>query len=293
MVAVRESLFADLELALAAVREAGAAVMRRFGQDQVVTEKSPGQPLTEADLDANRILHRMLVGERPGYGWLSEESRDRPDRLERRRVWIVDPIDGTRSFIAGLPEFAISVGLAEEGRMVAGVVYNPAMDEVFWAVRDEGAYARSPWDGPAHRLEVGRASRTDPPVLLASRSEIAAGELEPFAREWQLRPTGSTAYKLARVAAGSGDVFVSRGPKSEWDVCAGGLLVEEAGGRATDLDGRELRYNRADPYVYGIVASNDELHAYVLGVLRTLRPVPRERARAGDRLHPGTLEESS
>lgn len=287
------SLAADLELALAAVREAGTAIMRRFGQDHVVTEKSPGQPLTEADLDANRILHKMLAGGRPEYGWLSEESRDRPDRLERRRVWIVDPIDGTRSFIAGLPEFAISVGLAEDGRMVAGVVYNPATDEVFWGIRGEGAYARSPWDGPATRLTVGSASRSDPLVLLASRSEIAAGEFDPFGGGWTIQPTGSTAYKLARVAAGAGDVFVSRGPKSEWDVCAGELLVEEAGGRATDLDGRELRYNRADPYVYGIVAANDDLLEYVLGVLRTLPPPPRLRDRTADPLHPGFAEEAN
>ena len=99
-----------------------------------------------------------------------------------------------------------------------------------------------------------------------------------------MRPTGSTAYKLARLAAGAGDVFLSRGPKSEWDVCAGGLLVEEAGGRATDLTGGDLGYNRPDPHVDGILATNGRLHAYLLGVVAMLPPLRRRRpaARPGE-----------
>lgn len=286
----------DLKLALRAVWEAGMAIMCAFGAEQEVVEKAPDQPLTAADLEADRILREVLLGGRPGYGWLSEETPDRPDRLRAERVWIVDPLDGTRSYVAGRPEFAVSVALAERGEAVAGVVYNPATQEAYWAVRGGGAHAGAleSADGPtaATRLAVSARATHDQAVLLASRSELAAGEFDPFHGGWRVRPAGSTAYKLAKLAAGEGDVFLSRGPKSEWDVCAGALLVEEAGGRATDLRGEPLRYNRADPYVHGILASNGRLHEYVLGVLRTLPPAPRLRSEARDPLHPG-LEEGS
>lgn len=292
---------ADLELAIRAAQVAGAAVMRSFGADHVVVQKGPDQPLTEADLEADRILKEVLLGERPDDGWLSEETADTPDRLSARRVWIVDPIDGTRSFIAGRPEFAISVGLAEQGESVVGVVYNPATREVYWAVSGEGAWtatlprplaaARRRVGDAAKRLRVTPRATHDQAVLLASRSEIAAGEFDPFHGGWRITPVGSTAYKLAKVAAGEADVFLSRGPKGEWDVCAGALLVEEAGGRATDLNGEPLRYNRPDPYVHGILATNGRLHDYVLGIVETLPPPPRLLREKQDPLHPGPEED--
>jgi len=113
---------ADLALAVEAARAAGEVVMRRFGGEQPVTYKGPDQPLTPADLEADDVLRARLLGARPDYGWLSEETADAPDRLGRVRVWIVDPLDGTRSFIAGRPEFAISIALAERGRAVLGAV---------------------------------------------------------------------------------------------------------------------------------------------------------------------------
>jgi myo-inositol-1(or 4)-monophosphatase len=239
-------LEADLQLALGAVAAAGEAVMQWFGRELEVTHKAPDQPLTAADLEADGILRERLLAGTPGYGWLSEETADRPDRLGCDRVWIVDPIDGTRSFIAGRPEFAISVGLAENGRAILGIVSNPAARELYWALAGQGCFRRD-HGGVESRMQVQVSA--GPRSLLASRSELAAGELEPFRESWQLQPLGSTAYKLAWVAAGEGSAFVSRGPKSEWDVCAGALLVAEAGGIASDLDGRSLSYNRADPYV--------------------------------------------
>jgi len=272
---------ADLELALAAARAAGRVVLAAFGTEQPVTEKGPDQPLTPADLEADRLLKRLLLEERDGYGWLSEETADNPDRLGCSRVWIVDPIDGTRSFIAGRPEFAISIGLAEDGAAVLGVVHNPATGELCWAIRGAGAY-RVLDDGAMERLAVRGWMPGETPVLAASRSEIARGELDPFRSRSHLLPVGSTAYKLVKIAAGEADGFLSRGPKSEWDVCAGDLLVREAGGRATDLAGRPLLYNRPNPFVAGILASSGPVHDVLGEVLRTLPPVPRlleERAR--------------
>lgn len=276
---------ADIALAIDASRRAGAVVMRYFGRDLVVEHKTPEQPLTEADLAANALLHELLIGARPDYGWLSEETRDHPDRLARKRVWIVDPIDGTRSFIAKVPEFAISVGLVENGVPVLGVVFNPARDELFHAVRGEGAFV-SRGGAVAERLRVSERRFDNDPTMLASRSEIAAGEFDPFRGAWRIEPAGSTAYKLAGVSAGQGEAFVSRGPKSEWDICAGVLLVTEAGGRATDLHGAAPTFNREDPYVHGILATNEMLHDAVLTKIREL-PAGRLRERPLDPLHPG------
>ncbi len=318
----------DVALAAAAAVAAGRAVMRSFGRELEVHHKGPDQPLTAADLEADRILRGRLLGGRPDYGWLSEETRDDPERRRRARVWIVDPIDGTRSFIAGRREFGISVGLAENGVAVLGVVLNPATGELYAAWRGGGAWklenALADTDGEGERGSGGvgddpgrplapgavvshspplplsavaawtpihvRETAAERPVILASRSEIRDQEFEPFAG-WELYPLGSTTYKLARLAEGAADVFLSRGPKSEWDVCAGDLLVREAGGSATDLRGERFRYNRPDPRVYGVVAAPPALHARVLRRVAALPPPQRLASPAADPLHPGLEEE--
>jgi myo-inositol-1(or 4)-monophosphatase len=277
---------ADVVLAIDAARRAGEVVMRFFGRDLPVAYKAPEQPLTEADLAADTLLRELLLGARPEYGWLSEETRDRPDRLTSRRVWIVDPIDGTRSFIAKRPEFAISIGLVHDGTPIVGVVYNPARDELFHAVRGGGAFVVRGDTAPV-RLRVGARELRNGVTMLASRSEIAAGEFDAFRDEWRIQPAGSTAYKLAGIAESQGDAFVSRGPKSEWDICAGVLLVSEAGGRATDLSGAAAQFNCADPYVHGMLATNGTLHDALLARIRQLPVSERLRERTRDPLHPG------
>jgi myo-inositol-1(or 4)-monophosphatase len=304
--AAPEWLGPDLELACHAGQLAGQGVMRTFGEPQDVVEKSPGQPLTPADLEADDLLRAELLGARPGYGWLSEETADQPDRLAADRVWIVDPIDGTSSFIEGRPEFTVSVGLAEAGRAVLGVLLNPATGEILWATRGGGAYqarlsssagergpiplGRSP--EPVVRLEVSERTEDDELVLVASRGEVAAGEFDDWSGEVErgrlrIELLGSTTYKLARVAAGKADLYLSRGPKSEWDLCAGALIVEEAGGRATDLRGERFRYNSSDPRVYGLLATNGRVHEKFLALAAELPELPRLLNGPPDPLHPG------
>ena len=261
---------ADLALALDAAREAGALVMKTFRTDPEVRHKSPDQPVTEADLRADALLAERLLSHRPEYGWLSEETVDRPERLSRRRVWIVDPIDGTRSFIAGYAEFGISVGLVEDGVPVLGVIHNPARDEMFWAERGGGAFLRT-GGGEDVRLRVAEQVDGAAPSFLASRSEVGRGEFETFEGH-EILELGSTAYKMAAVAAGRGDAFLSRGPKSEWDVAAGVVLVEEAGGVVTDAAGQALTFNRPDPHVNGILAAPPAVHGALLGRVRELMP---------------------
>ena len=245
----RATLQSDLDLATDAVLAAGAKVRERFRDDPEVSFKSPNQPVTEADLIADDLLKSRLLGARGGYGWLSEETGDSPERLSRSRVWVVDPIDGTNSFVAGIPEFVVSVGLVEEGITVAAVVYNPISDELYRAVRGHGAtrgeeaivVAPAPQDG-------------ERPVLLGSRWEIEEGVLRRYERRWQLTAMGSTAYRMLKVADGTGHAFVSPARKNEWDICAAALVVTEAGGRVGSGTGAELRFNREAPVVQGIMA---------------------------------------
>jgi myo-inositol-1(or 4)-monophosphatase len=236
----------DLALALAAVREAADAVLAR-GATGEVRFKSADQPVTDADIEANAVLKRVLLGERPGYGWLSEETVDSEHRRSASRVWIVDPIDGTQSFLDGYPEFGISVALAVDGAAEIGVVHNPATGETYHAIRGGGAFR----NGNPVRVGGARSPRT----LLAARSDIRTGMFEPLRGAWRIRPLGSTVYKMVRVADGSADAYISAGFKHEWDVCAAALIAEEAGGTVTDLRGRSLRFNRADPAVQGILVT--------------------------------------
>jgi myo-inositol-1(or 4)-monophosphatase len=253
--------------------------MQWFRSDPEVRHKTPDQPVTQADLAADALLRERLMGARPRDGWLSEETEDDPARLERERVWIVDPIDGTRSFIAGYREFAVSVALTERGRSVVGVLYNPALDEVVWATEGGGTYGATDWAGGkagARRIRMAEPVPGERPMVLASRSEIADGEFEAFRDGWRIESTGSTAWKLAGAATGPAHAYISRGPKHEWDVAAGALIVAEAGGVVSDLDGAELRFNRADPYIHGILAATPALHRELLDLARDL-PAPRLR----------------
>jgi len=251
----------DLVLALDAARAAAEVVRSYIGRNLGVRHKSPDQPLTEADLAADRLLRERLLAARPDYGGLSEETADSEERLGRQSVWIVDPIDGTRSFIAGRPEFSISVGLAVNGTPRVGVIVNPATREVFHAVRGQGAYSSEENGDEPHLL---RAEPRPGAELVASRSDVKAQWLQEIGRGWTLRPLGSTAYKLALVAAGRAAGYITRGRRSEWDLCAGVLLVEEAGGRITDAKGRPISFNRRDTDVEGVIAAPHRLHAQLL-----------------------------
>jgi myo-inositol-1(or 4)-monophosphatase len=261
-------LQADLALALDAAAQAARSVLPYFGTKTPVEYKSPDQPVTAADFAANRVLHETLIGQRPAYGWLSEETADSEERLGRERVWIVDPIDGTRSFVEGYAEYAICVALAVSGEAVVGVVLNPSTGETYHAVRGGGAFRNG------ERIRV--ASRTDGlPGLLVSRSDAGRGELDPLRERWRILPLGSTAYKMVKVADGTAEAYLSRGPKSEWDLCAAALIVAEAGGTVTDLRGRTLGYNKPDPFLHGVIVASTTGHPELLRYVATLPPVER------------------
>ena len=243
----------ELRLAADAARKAGALILHHYAaDDQEVRDKGHDNPVTAADLEADACLKEMLLGAYPQCGWLSEETADAPERLARELVWIVDPIDGTKEFIERIPEFVVSIALVRAGEPVVAAMYNPACDDLFIATKGGGAFLNGQRVFCTETAELERA------VLIVSRSETKRGEIDPFLPHLrEVRPTGSVAYKLALVAAGQADINISVQPKNEWDVCAGDLLIREAGGQMLDLDGCVRCYNQEDPHIKGgLVAGN-------------------------------------
>ncbi len=263
--ALDEDLSGLLPAVVTAAVDAGAVIQQCRG-DGSATQKLDGSVLTAADRAADTLLKARLLGLRP-VGWLSEETADSPNRLTARELWIVDPLDGTKEFVQGLPEYTVAIALVRDGRPVLGVVHNPATGDTWSAMRGAGAC-----DGTGRRLSVA-AGRG----LLASRTEIRLGEFEPFAADWDVQPLGSIQYKLARIADGSAALTFSRGPKHEWDVCAGALLIEEAGGLVPDLFGEPLRYNQSFPKHPGVLAGHPESVAAARGLIAALGGSERMR----------------
>ncbi|MBF0340665.1 MAG: 3'(2'),5'-bisphosphate nucleotidase CysQ [Magnetococcales bacterium] len=271
---VHPDLPESLAIMIQAAHEAGERIMTYFRPGQTVSasaevrEKGHDNPLTKADLEADALLTERLLGAHPGYGWLSEETVDHPDRLAQERIFVVDPIDGTKEFIAGLPQFALSLALVERGRPVAACVHNPATRETFTAIAGMGCRLN---DQP---VQVSARSELTGAACLASRSETARGDWQPFLREWRIQTIGSIAYKLALIACGRFDMTFTLSPKNEWDFCAGDLLVREAGGRVTDKNGAMFRFNQADPMVRAVLATNGRLHEPLLTRLVSIPLAP-------------------
>jgi myo-inositol-1(or 4)-monophosphatase len=248
---------------------AGAAIMGYYRASFDVADKSPDNPVTDADFAADNLLKEQLLVRLPQAGWLSEETVDSPDRLDKSLVWVVDPLDGTKEFVMGIPEFSVSVALVEDGQPILGVIYNPAAQELFYAHRDGPVFFNGEPVTVSSRTELEGAS------IDASRSERKRGEFEPFEQMLTIRTLGSIAYKLARVAAGHCDATWSRGPKNEWDICAGVLLIEAAGGRVVDLDDAGFEFNRPRTLVNGIIGDNGRLHPQILEALAPHRHTAR------------------
>jgi myo-inositol-1(or 4)-monophosphatase len=246
----------DLALLEAAARAAAEIALGFAGQPGEVREKPGGHgPVTEADLAVDRMLRARLLAARPGYGWLSEESEDGPARLAAERVFIVDPIDGTRAFVAGQPAWAHSLAVAEAGRVVAGVVMLPMLGQTYAAVLGAGARLNG---AP---IRAGTRAALDGARLLATASQLDArfwpGGVPQVERQW--RP--SLAYRLCLVAEGRADAMLAFRETWEWDVAAGELIAREAGAVVTDAAGAPTIYNRPHPALPGMIAASPAVHA--------------------------------
>jgi myo-inositol-1(or 4)-monophosphatase len=248
----------DYELLKSAVRNAGALANSYFRRQVEVRKKPDGSEVSEADLAVDAALKLALMTRRKDYGWLSEESPDDRERLKHSRVWMIDPIDGTSAFLRHNPEWTVSAALVENGVPVLGLVYAPAKDEMFRAMRGHGAFLN---DEPI---------RTSDKPTLEGAELIASGGLfkkkiwqEPWP-EVETRWVNSVAYRLALVAAGKADATISLSAKAEWDLAAAAVLMDEAGGVTTDHHGNPHPYNREIPRFPSLVASGKALHPLLI-----------------------------
>ncbi len=235
-----------------AAKEAGSIIMRLFKGKYDVHEKSKNNPVTSADLAANRKIREIILDRFPHDGWLSEEDKDSAQRLSLSRVWVVDPIDGTKEFIEGVPQFAVSIGFVVDGCPKVAVVFNPAEDRFYQAAAGQGAYLNQ------QPIRVTQRNDVDGALLLVSRSEPQR-KFQVFVNRCEIKPVGSIAFRLAKVAGGDGDGTLTFRSIREWDICAGILMVQEAGGKAVDGNGSPLLFNRQEARHRGVVAANDHL----------------------------------
>jgi len=258
--------YSDILERIQSALNAARDVFARFTPGEIEAEYKAGHdPVTEADRAVDAVLRQNLL--REGEGWLSEESVDDPSRLEKSRVWVVDPLDGTREFVLGLPEFCVSIAFVENGRPVAGGIFNPATKETILGAVDSGVLYNGQAARPSQKTTLKGA------VILASRSEINRGEWQQFGGgEFEVRPMGSVAYKLGLVAAGRADITFTLTPKHEWDIAAGVALVESAGGFVATLDNSPVRCNQRNPLLSGLLASGAGLRDELLRLIR--QPTP-------------------
>ncbi len=228
--------------------EAAREVLEQFTPGRIeARHKAGGDPVTEADLAVNAVLERILP--RSGEAWLSEETKDDPSRLEAERVWIVDPIDGTKEFVTGIPEWCVSVGYVVGGEAVAGGILSPSTDQLILGSLESGVTLNGEPVRPRPTKDLADA------VVLASRSEIRRGEWEQYAESaFTLQPMGSVAFKMALVAAGEVDATWTLVPKNEWDVAASTALVHAAGGKVFVPGAGAPSFNRADLKFPGLAA---------------------------------------
>jgi myo-inositol-1(or 4)-monophosphatase len=252
----------DAELLKDTVLEAGTLALSLFRTDLKNWTKGASSPVSEADIAVNDLLESRLRSVTPDYGWLSEESIDDETRLGKRLVWIVDPIDGTRGYLAGREDWCVSVALVEDTGPVLAAVFAPASDEFFFAARGQGA-ARN--HVPVHATSGAELdfSRIAGPKPLVER-------LSPSSSEIVLHPRiGSLALRLCRVAQGSLDAAFAGGQSRDWDLAAANLIVQEADGNMTALSGDKIRYNRRDVGHGVLVAAGRDRHKRIVEHFRS------------------------
>jgi 3'(2'), 5'-bisphosphate nucleotidase len=263
----------ELRVALALAREAGAAILEFYEGPLDIQQKisvDDREPVTQADRVANELIVTALRKEFPGDGILAEESVDTAHRLDKQRAWMIDPLDGTNGFIDGNGDFAVQIGLAQDGECVLGVVYQPLTDVLYHAVRGQGAWIIRP-DLPAERVEVSRQADLSRMRMAASRSHRSA-RMDRVLKALKVREEirrGSVGIKVGLIVEQQCDLYVHLSSRTkQWDTCAPEIILTEAGGRLTDLFGESLQYNSLDiQNRNGIIASNGVAHDRIVETL--------------------------
>lgn len=268
----------ELEVATDLAQQAGAAVMRHYRRDVVVEYKDKREPVTIADREADRLIRAGLEATFPGDGLLSEEAEDDPTRLDKERVWIIDPVDGTTEFIDQTGEFAVQIALTVAGQPVLGVVYQPVHDLLYYAVQGQGAFAEH--DGHHTELHVSRESDPSQMCLIASRSHYG-GFIDAARRTLgidSVQRLGSVGLKIGQLSQGACDLYLATRVCKEWDLCAPHAILLEAGGVLTDLWGKVPVYNQPGRVeCRGLLASNGQAHEQILEACAPLLHMLKKR----------------
>lgn len=254
----------QVEAILPLLKTAGEEVLKIYNSSFEVIWKKENDPLTQADLVVNQILSQGLAQITPGIPLLSEEIEDNSSRLNSSRIWILDPIDGTREFVKKNPEFAISLGFVEDGKSKYGFILNPASKELIYGGQGDGVYYIKDFHANVfpEKKSLLNFSNLEKPVLLLSPTEVKDGLFEnPFwEKNFSIKVIGSIAYKLGLLACGFGDLIISARPKSEWDVCGGVALVLASGQVCFTLaEFEEYQFNQPNIEQKGLIAGKKEI----------------------------------
>lgn len=271
------TLDTDTKMIAAVTREAGELAASFFGEKYEQWEKSPGNPVTSVDLEVDDLIKRRLQSLRPAYGWLSEETADDERRLSCRRVWVVDPIDGTRAFVKGRDGFCVSVALVEDGVPILAAIHAPLRGLFFQARKGRGATV----NGEA--ITVGTRATLEQAKMLADAQLFSAGFWPQPWPQMDISKPNSIALRLALVACGQADAAVALRPKSEWDLAAAALVLEEAGGQWNDHLGSQKKFNQPYPKFQTVIAAGPGLYDEIHGRVKTgLAAWKAQRAARGD-----------
>lgn len=248
----------DLELLIEAAREAAEIALYHKSKGLKVNEKPfDAGPVTQADIAVDRALRDGLTAARPGYGWLSEETPDSADRLVQDRLFIVDPIDGTRSFVKGERTWAHSLAVVEHGVVTQGVVFLPELDLLYAAGVSQGTFLNGKRISLSQKTDILEAR------VLATKPNMDPKHWRAPVPEFERAHRPSLAYRLCLVAQGRYDAMLTLRPSWEWDIAAGALILSEAGAKVTDRQGVDLRFNNAVPQTAGVLAAPHDLHAQI------------------------------
>ena len=264
MLAADSATGRDSDLLMQAVREAGGLGLGLSATELRDGTKNGAAPGTGADMAVDALIRERLQSATPDYGWLSEESADDSSRLTHRRVWIVDPIDGTRAYLAGREDWSVSAALVEDGQPRIAAVFAPASDEFFFATAGGGATRNGATVAATGGASFDLSRIAGPPSLLDRMRAHSVNDRGAYR-------IGSLALRISRVAQGALDAVFVGGNSRDWDLAAADLLLREAGGRLTTLEGKSLRYNRPEVGHHILVGAGRERHERLVDHFRSDR----------------------